>query len=224
MKADTAREIKNRISTCMAIMKSLDVFWLHAKCPTRWKVLVFDAVIRSKLLYGLETAMLTEGALRKNNTSQLKGLRKILKLTTTFVERANTNKFVIDTANAAIQGGRRIREVTLFSDAYKRARMKRCARVLMSRPSQPTRYTSLQEGHKIWDFAQKRIGRPKDKWIAEGMRDLWERVRNPHPSISNRYIAFNRSKTNSAHNPVIIKTMEELETRAPGRLKTILRP
>ena len=64
-----------------------------------WKLIVFDAVIRTKLLYGLESAQLNESAKKKLDTFQLKGLRNILKLKTTFIDRSNTNEEVFRRAN-----------------------------------------------------------------------------------------------------------------------------
>ena len=222
LKADTQREIKSRIGICMGIMRKLDLFWLHARCPIKWKVLVFDAVIRSKLLYGVETAMLTDGALRKINVFQLKGLRKILKLKTTFIDRSNTSQVVLEKANTAIQEEGSHRKVKLFGDAYKEGRMKQGARILCARPIEPTRYTTLQEGYRIWDFPKKRIGRPKDKWIAEGMHDLWERIKLKRPDTRNRQLHINRSKTSDRTNEEVIRTMEEIDIRSLGELQKIL--
>ncbi len=58
------------------------------------------AVIRSKLLYGLESAQLNLAELNRLDTFQLKGLRTVLKMSTTFVDRANSNARVIANANA----------------------------------------------------------------------------------------------------------------------------
>ena len=58
--------------------------------------MALDAVLRSQLLYGLESAELGMTLLNKLDTFQLKGLRKILKLDTTYVNRANTNRAVMD--------------------------------------------------------------------------------------------------------------------------------
>ena len=57
-KGDTTKEIKYRTATCMPTLKSLDIFWRHSDCPKRLKLLVQDAVVRSKLVYGLESAEL----------------------------------------------------------------------------------------------------------------------------------------------------------------------
>ncbi len=51
---------------------------------------VFDAVIRSKLLDGTESRKLNEGMLTKLNTMQIKGLRRMLKLEHSYINRAST--------------------------------------------------------------------------------------------------------------------------------------
>ena len=73
---DPKHEIRKRISATMAILKKLDIFWIKTHCSKKWKLLVFNAVITSKVLYGLETLEPTEAAGRLLNTFQLKGLRK----------------------------------------------------------------------------------------------------------------------------------------------------
>ena len=101
----------------MAILKKLDIFWIKTHCSKKWKLLVFNAVITSKVLYGLETLEPTEAAGRLLNTFQLKGLRKILKLHTTFVQRNNSNEYVYRRANETINSpsvgpGRQIKPLT----------------------------------------------------------------------------------------------------------------
>ena len=66
----------------MAVLKQLHTFWLKAACGKRWKLLVYDAVITNKLLYGLESIEPTYAAATLLNTFQLKGLRKKLRLHT----------------------------------------------------------------------------------------------------------------------------------------------
>ena len=53
----------------------------------------------TKLIYGLESAVFSDNAKKKLDTFQLKGLRKILKLTTTHIHRSNTNEYVYELAN-----------------------------------------------------------------------------------------------------------------------------
>ena len=76
--ADVRKEVSARIAACMVTLKKLDIFWRHSDWPERFKIQALDAVLRSKLLYGLETAELGSPLLNKLDVFQLKGLRKIL--------------------------------------------------------------------------------------------------------------------------------------------------
>lgn len=76
---------------CMPVWSSLKLFWLHGNSSIKAKLLVWNAVIRSKLLYGLIGSWITEATRRFLQTFQLRGLRRILQLPTTFVNRAYTN-------------------------------------------------------------------------------------------------------------------------------------
>jgi len=47
---------------------------------TKWQLLIFDEVVRSKLLYGLETIQLTGAMLKKIDAFQIRCLRRILRI------------------------------------------------------------------------------------------------------------------------------------------------
>ena len=74
---DVSKEVKSRIATCMMVLKRIDSFWRHSDCPDRFKLTTLDAVIKSKALYGLESAQLNDNILNKLDVFQLKSLRKI---------------------------------------------------------------------------------------------------------------------------------------------------
>ena len=67
----------------MITMKSLDLFWRRSDCGVAIKIQVADAVIRAKLLYGMESAQLIPSVLKRVETLQLKILRKIVRMDTT---------------------------------------------------------------------------------------------------------------------------------------------
>ena len=75
----------------MAIPKKLDSYWLHANPSAKQKLVVYDSIIRSKPLYGLESAALNNTVEHSLDIFQLKGIRKILKVSTTFMDRQNKN-------------------------------------------------------------------------------------------------------------------------------------
>ncbi len=67
----TREEISNRIAITMATINKLDLFWRHSDCPVYIKVYTADAVLRSKLRYGLESAAIMPSVLKKIETFQL---------------------------------------------------------------------------------------------------------------------------------------------------------
>ena len=68
-------EITRKFGACFATLKRLELFWNNNNCPKKFRLQVFDAVVRSKLVYGLESVMLTNSLRTKLNVLQLKGLR-----------------------------------------------------------------------------------------------------------------------------------------------------
>ena len=71
------------------------------------KLIVYDMVIRAKLMYGLETLEINKSIIRR--LAAFKGLRKILKLDTTYGQmvqgslRTNSNEEVIRLANSELR-------------------------------------------------------------------------------------------------------------------------
>ena len=53
-------------------------------------------------MYGFESVMMPKALLSRLNMFQLKGLRKILRMKTTFIDRSNTNQRVFEAANTAM--------------------------------------------------------------------------------------------------------------------------
>ena len=83
---DLRKEISNKISGCFATLNKLNFFWSKSNCPTKFKINVYDAVIRAKLVYGIDLVCLPKCLQQQLNTFQLKGLRKILGMNTTYID------------------------------------------------------------------------------------------------------------------------------------------
>lgn len=81
------------------IFYRLKLFDTQSDQPIKFKLLVHEMVIRSKLLYGLESAALTDGALTQLNTFQLKGIRRILGAVTTYRSKTCANEFLMEKTN-----------------------------------------------------------------------------------------------------------------------------
>ena len=52
---DNKAEVLNRLGDCIATANRLKLFWQKARTSVKWKIQVFHAIIRSKLLYGLDS-------------------------------------------------------------------------------------------------------------------------------------------------------------------------
>ena len=81
---DMVKEVRKRIGKCNAVLQRMHIFWLHSSCTKAFKLRVYNSVIRSKLMYGLESAQLNPAELKQLDVIHLKGLRKILGLQTTW--------------------------------------------------------------------------------------------------------------------------------------------
>merc|ERR1712194_666098 len=90
------------LQTCYLVLKKLHPFLRRAQCSTSFKVQVFNAVLTSKALYGLESVALLQRHLSGLDVFHLKGLRKILHVHTTFIDRGNTNTLVYKQAAQAL--------------------------------------------------------------------------------------------------------------------------
>ena len=142
-------------------------YWKASNANQTWKLIIFDAVIRSKLLYGLETVHLTSALLKQNDAFQLRGLRKILRLAPAFVDRANTNRAVIQKASLiAYPHEHHLRSVKLFSEHYHERRASLLGHILRACDTDPLRQISFepQTANRV-PYGKKRCGRPRQNWL-----------------------------------------------------------
>ena len=129
-----------------------------------------------KLLYGLETVHLTQSLQRKVDAFQLLGLRKILGLTTTYVNRQNTNEFVVRKANEELghQPGTPLK-IKLFSDLLIDRRIRLAGHILRSNDNDPLRRVSYEPNSAVtFDVGKRRVGGPRQQWTQYSNKYAWE--------------------------------------------------
>ena len=178
--SDYRKELSKRISATMAILKKLDLFWRHSDCPTKFKMITLDAVVRSKLLYGLDSAQLNEQDKNRLDTFHLKAIRKILKMKTTFIDRRNTNLKVYRDANTLLQqeGGRKT--IKSFKQIYACSRIKRLKRTI-NKTNTPMHKITFESDLTLWTYNNRRVGRPKYKWAEQALKSLWSEIQHAVP-------------------------------------------
>ena len=82
---DNKQEVMNRIADSIRTCNRLKLFWTKAQNSISWKIQVFHSILRSKLLYGLETIQLNQSELHRLDAFQIKGYRRILHIPPTSV-------------------------------------------------------------------------------------------------------------------------------------------
>ena len=180
--SDTTMEVRGRIREAMGILKKMHCFWRHSDCTLRFKLVVMQAVLYSKILFGLESAELTTGALRILDVFHLKCLRKILKIKTTYVDRANTNAQVYARANAMLKEGETI---TTLSKVYLTRKQNFYCQVVQAGADNPIRTVTFQRNTTLpIQHLPRRRGRPKVKWAHTEAKKLWNGLQTgPGPKV-----------------------------------------
>ena len=92
---DNRQELSQRIGAVVATARQLNPLWFQARTSKTWKIRVFESTLASKLLYGLESIQLTLNEQKLIDNFQMKMLRKILGVPSTYVNRAWTNQAVL---------------------------------------------------------------------------------------------------------------------------------
>ena len=107
VKAEPQKELSSRIRETTVVWKRLGKFWKQGVVPAHKKIQYYNAILRAKLVYGMETLNMTQKMKNSLRVFHLKGLRQILKIKTTFINRHNTNERVFRWANQVYKNGKR---------------------------------------------------------------------------------------------------------------------
>ena len=91
---------RQKLIEATATMRILATLWTDPQIATAWKLVVFNAVIWSRIFYTLETLELTQGQQKILETLCFRGLRRIFKRRATFVDRTWTRERLLHLANA----------------------------------------------------------------------------------------------------------------------------
>ena len=159
-----AREVSQRIQDTKRTWLRLDVLWKDPNSNPKWKLLIYDAVIKSKLLYSLETVHLTTALRKKLDAFHLRGLRKILRMPTTYVDRRNTNQRVYQIASQITYPAGEAR-IKPFTETLDDRRTKLAGHILRATDRDPMRQVTYQPGSaNPIHIGKRRIGRPRQQW------------------------------------------------------------
>jgi len=188
---DLRKEVNKKIAACFGVLAKLNEFWFRSSCPAKFKIDAFDAVIRSKLVYGLEGTQLPKYLSNKLDVLQLKGLRKILGWKTTFVDRSRTNKKVYEAASC-LKNPKHMpgKDVYRFSD-YVLHRQRALLKHTIRAPSEdPLRQCTFEASTSVPAIMNNlRVGRPRSKWAYSLLEGPYVEKHNGTPADFKRNLA-----------------------------------
>jgi len=238
LKVDPQVEIRRKISMTMPVLKKLDIFWNKTKCCNAWKIQVLNAVIVSKLIYGLETIEPTEGVANMLNAFHLRGLRKILGMKTTFVDRANTNERVYmgaqnvlrtkNSQKAPSQQKANIwldRQVRPITEVLKEKKHNLLGHVIRREQSHPLQLVTFDTGRNPSNGVALRVkatrgprrkGRPRLSWTHENMASAWAHICTRQDAVPANLRNTPYDNNNGAMNDIIANRAMNYETPFQG--------
>ena len=146
IKADAKREINKRVKDCMVTLHKMHIFFYNSDNTIARKLQMFNAILRAKIMYGLETAVLTAAELNKLDVFQLRCLRKILKLPTTYINRTYTNDYIRTQLNKYLHDYARSRSTSFKAVEPLSVYHKRAHKLPYKIDSEP-RYGARRFGH-----------------------------------------------------------------------------
>ena len=114
----------------------------------------------------METAALTDATLNRLDVFQLKGLRKILKIPTTYVDRRYTNQYIYQKANSILEREDKppIKQLSIH---HRERRVIRLAKLLVLKEKDPCAKVTLNfHDLRPHDYGTWRVGRPRKHWLT----------------------------------------------------------
>ena len=136
---------------------------------------------------------------------------------TTYVERNNSNEEVFRRANEHIKNetepGKEPKQIIPFVVCYLSSKMKRLARLNKLDAKHPVRHITFgpdRENRLVpWNPPNRRVGRPRYKWVTETIKNMWRNVSSTYAHIPQ---AFDNDNTMQHE---AIKTELDKETPTP---------
>ena len=137
-------------------------------------------MLYDKILFGLESAELTQTSPNAINVLHLKRLRKIFKMTTTFVDRANTNQNAYDQASELFKSEQgdmaKIQDIQPLSAIYLKRKQQYFSKVAISDAGDPVKNITFQRGTLLPHSNTTPNGwvDQKYKWATTKLHRIWE--------------------------------------------------
>ena len=134
----------------------------------------------------METIEIPVALLSRLESFQLKGLRKILGMTTTYINRANTNEEVFRRANLHIAANHFRTKIVPLQDIVTHRRIALAAKILRQDNNSPMRMVNFKKDTAVPDeILFRRVGRPRKQWTQNTLTIIWRKIRDDQSDCNN---------------------------------------
>jgi len=146
-------ELARKLGFAWADFSKLQKLWSHTTLSVARKLQIFQAVVLSRLLYGLSSAWLNVSEMRRLNGFQARCLRKALRIKPSYASRIS-NAIVLQRAGQTVLGRQLLRQQLLLYGRVARALGSNVLRSLTFIPGTVQPAT---------DRYVRRVGRPRNE-------------------------------------------------------------
>ena len=177
-KLDMGYILRQKLSEAAQTMRILAPLWSDSQITPAWKLTVFNAIIRTRIFYTLETLQITPSQQKKLDTLYYRGLRRILKKPSTYIDRTWTHERLLQTANQITRPMRQMRPRHIpFSTYYIQRRIQLLGHLLRANRYNLSRLAvlTMEDTDRINTGRKKRVGRPRNTWLQESLKEAWHK-------------------------------------------------
>jgi len=149
-------ELNRKLGCAWAEFNKLNRLWKHTTLTKSRKIEVYQAVVVSRLLYGLSSAWLNVADVRRLNGFHCRCLRVILRVQPAFVSRVSNKKVLQESGQPPLDRQLLRHQMLLYG------------RVGRSPPSDPLRNLTFAPGglEPATSRYIRRVGRPRNEWAV----------------------------------------------------------
>lgn len=178
-KSDPMMEVNRRIGVAAFARKKLEMFWKRGTVSKRKRLLMYDAIVGSKLTYALHTLPIPERAYKRLDAFYFKGLRQIMGWTTTYgqmqqrEQKTNTNVAQLKAVNNELKNNKKLTQFKAISTRLQEKSHAMLGEILRRPEKDPVRETLISG--TAWNLLVIcRVGRPRVNWIIETAKSIWD--------------------------------------------------
>ena len=176
-KADPNIEANRRIASARYTWKRLKDFWRDGHLSLRERVLIYDSVVSSKLMYGMHVLPLRDDILHKLDTFFYRGLRQLLKVPSTYIDREYTNTYLLEKTEELCNSGKskNKKQIIPISQRLIQRSIKELGEIYRLPLDDARRQATLTETNDANVPQKYRVGKPRIHWTLITMQRAWNR-------------------------------------------------